>query len=570
MRGGYTLIKELISILNVKREILILFSINAIAICLDSLVLSMIYPMLSVITSGTLPNALGGLVSSELIEDTQFISIVIITVIITAFVKMVSTYTTNKRTALLGASISNEIYNKYVLDYEFGSKINTADITSAVTIKTTEFISGTCQAIVNGLTAGLALALYVCVIVLQLQDQLVVAVFAIGVIFLIFVYITKSVMIEISTLISNGSTRIVENINETKRAIREIRSLGLTEKMIDRFTATNIKFRKAQADAVTLSQLPKIIIEPLLLTTIVLMFVFAGGTKGDGAVAVQLAALSYALTKMVPYCQQMYSSLTNLRSARSSVGDLIDLFHTQTHERPPLDTDLTIIEKILLKRVSFAYGEVKLLNNLTFEINKGDSIFLQGPSGSGKSTLIDLIAGLIGVKEGGIFINDIEYSKAGFSIAHNIAFVSQRVYIANASIYDNLTLGVPARAEGDLIPEKITEALYVSDLVEYIDSIEQGLDFTLGEDGGNISGGQRQRIGIARALIAERPIVIFDEATSALDFPTATRVAERLFSKQEGRTYIFISHDDLVKSRCNKIITITSNGNCSVEDKGKE
>ena len=558
MKVYYLSFRRIASIKGFKSLLYFLIPLNVLAIVLDAIVLSLIYPLLTAVTNTSTKNI--PLIILGFDEfSTENIAIFVVSIVFVAGVtKVVSIYFTNKKTAKIGAEVACQIFHKYVSDYEYAKKIRSAEIVSAVTIKATEFISGTCQAFINGFSAFLALVLYLIIIAQQFKIELLVSLLLVAGVFLLFVYLTKTIMSDISNTVSKGGTSIVNTINETKRAIREVRSLGLDNKLTKRFNILNNNFRNAQANAITLSLLPKTVIEPLVLIMAILMLVTIDSDTGDSTVPVQIAALGYSLSKLLPYCQQMYSSVTNLRGARSSVSDLVMLFYANTNERKFLTSGVEIIESVKLHNISYAYDKHILFKDVSFDINRGDSILITGHTGSGKSTLTDLISGLIKPNSGLITINGIEYSAAGYSIADKVAFVGQRVFISCGTIYENIVLGVKDGMDNEEIMDRVRTALYITDLENYVATLPNGLDYFLEEDGVNISGGQRQRIGIARALVADRPIIIFDESFNALDAVTAARVSDRLFRAQCDKIYLLIAHDNLVQKNCNKLLKIAN------------
>lgn len=182
-----------------------------------------------------------------------------------------------------------------------------------------------------------------------------------------------------------------------------------------------------------------------------------------------------------------------------------------------------IIESISFKDVSLSYTDTPALTNISFEAKKGDTIALVGDSGAGKSSLVNLLVRFYDPTSGSIFINHTD--NKGFtltSLHKKVAYVTQRIYIFNDSIAANV-------AYGESIDEKrVIEALSKAYAMEFIETLENGIETVLSEGGGNLSGGQRQRIALARALYKNPDILILDEATSALDNKSEALVQEAL------------------------------------------
>ncbi len=178
------------------------------------------------------------------------------------------------------------------------------------------------------------------------------------------------------------------------------------------------------------------------------------------------------------------------------------------------------------------------LNMVNIEVPAGKTYALVGPSGSGKSTLVNLIPRLYEATSGsvtldGIAIRDLQLK----NLRSQIALVSQDVVLFNDTISKNIAYG-----RKDLTDLEIRDAARAADLLNFIDSLPQGMQTVIGDRGVRVSGGQRQRIAIARAIIKDAPVLILDEATSALDNQTESNVQNAVESLRQGRTTVVVAH----------------------------
>lgn len=195
---------------------------------------------------------------------------------------------------------------------------------------------------------------------------------------------------------------------------------------------------------------------------------------------------------------------------------------------------------VLFHSVDFSYGEgqKRVVSNFSLDVKAGESIAFVGMSGAGKSTLMKLLMRYYDVDSGFIRIDnqDIAYvtqrSLRGF-----ISLVPQQPELFHRSIRDNVAIARP-----DATEEEIVEALKKARAWEFVHHLPNGLDTLVGERGVKLSGGEKQRIAIARAFLADRPILILDEATSALDSMTEKLIQEALRDLMEGRTTFAIAH----------------------------
>lgn len=197
---------------------------------------------------------------------------------------------------------------------------------------------------------------------------------------------------------------------------------------------------------------------------------------------------------------------------------------------------LTPVHSISMKGLSFRYDSKVVLNNRNFIFEQGGKYAILGESGSGKTTVLKLLMGLLPGYEGNIFYNDTEQKQAELSSFYDqIAYVDQQVYLFQDSLRFNITLGQ------DYSDEEMMSAVRVCKLESLVESLSDGLDSIIAENGKNLSGGQRQRIALARGFIRKVRYLILDEGTSALDEENALDIEQNLI-EQENMGVIIITH----------------------------
>ena len=231
-----------------------------------------------------------------------------------------------------------------------------------------------------------------------------------------------------------------------------------------------------------------------------------------------------------------------------------------------LDTPPEIVEKadavdlgefrqsIEFDRVHFEYndGDERVLDEVSFTINKGEVVAMVGPSGSGKSTIADLIPRFYDVSRGTIRIDghDIRESTLA-SIRGNMGIVTQEVILFNDTIRNNIAYGQPNVSE-----EAIRQAADAANATTFIEETTHEFDTLIGERGVNLSGGQKQRLAIARALLKNPSILILDEATSALDTESEKMVQRAIEVLMKDRTALVIAHRLSTVQNADKIIVL--------------
>ena len=212
-------------------------------------------------------------------------------------------------------------------------------------------------------------------------------------------------------------------------------------------------------------------------------------------------------------------------------------------------------DKISFKNIKFSYVKGKrVLNGISFDVKKGETIALVGNSGGGKTTLVNLLPRFYNVKNGDLTFDDVSINSIKIdSLRQNIAIVFQDNFLFEGSIKDNIMLGNLNASE-----EELKKAIRESYLEEFVNSLPDGLNTQIGERGMLLSGGQKQRIGIARAFLKNAPILILDEATSSLDNQAEYIVQQAIDNLMKDRTVFVIAHRLSTIQNADRIIVINN------------
>lgn len=194
---------------------------------------------------------------------------------------------------------------------------------------------------------------------------------------------------------------------------------------------------------------------------------------------------------------------------------------------------------IKLNNVSFSYdGEREVLKDINMEITPKGMVAIVGESGSGKSTIASIILNNYKVNQGEILLNSVDIENIDLdTIYENIALISTNSYIFNGTILDNLLIGKKYATD-----EEIKNALKLARLDSFVESLKDGLNTNVGEGGNALSGGQKQRLALARAILANRKMIIFDEATSNIDVESEEAIWESIYDLSIEKTILVISH----------------------------
>ena len=258
---------------------------------------------------------------------------------------------------------------------------------------------------------------------------------------------------------------------------------------------------------------------------------------------------------LINYISEIREKLADGKVSSSRVFDIITYKSFVKENFGTLKVN-NIKGNIEFKNVDFQYNSNKLFENLNFKIEPNKMIAIVGKSGEGKSTILKLISKGYSVDSGKVLIDNYNINDLSEkTIKDNISIVSQSPYIFNLSIKDNIKLANP-----DTTDEEIIDVCKKTQIHDVIESMEDGYDTLVGENGVILSGGQKQRIAIARALIKKSKIILLDEATSSLDNSNQEKIKNVIKELSKDHTVIIVAH---------RLSTIVDADNIFVVDKHK-
>lgn len=296
-----------------------------------------------------------------------------------------------------------------------------------------------------------------------------------------------------------------------------------------------------------LQTVPKPVLESICITAIMIAVIIklAGGTNQADFVAT-ISTFAVAAFRLLPSFNRITTYISallfNFPAFEAVYYDLKQIEALELKEMGEDDNrqPLELHETITIKNLSYKYPsrENYVLRNVSLTIPKNKSVALIGPSGAGKTTLADLILGALEPTEGTIMIDDVDEFEHLESWQANVGYIPQNIYLMDDTIRNNIIYG----ADEEVDEKRLRDAVEEAQLREFIDTLDDGLDTTIGECGMRLSGGQRQRIGIARALYNNPQVLVLDEATSALDTDTETAVMEAIDALSGTKTLIIIAH----------------------------
>ena len=269
-----------------------------------------------------------------------------------------------------------------------------------------------------------------------------------------------------------------------------------------------------------------------------------------------LAAISYItmiiagfmmLSMMMQFMIRGFASVQRLNEVLNTKPVILSGEVKETNEKGTIE----------FKNVSFSYpkseeGE-RVLQNLSFKINKGETIGILGATGSGKSSLVNLISRFYDATEGEVFVDGVNVKDFDLNTLREekVTMVLQRAELYSGTIKDNILWG-----KKDATNEEVEVASKIAQAHDFIQDFENGYDTIVAEKGASLSGGQKQRISIARALIRKPEILVFDDSTSALDLKTEANLYKALHEEMSDTTVVIIAQRVASVKNADKIIIL--------------
>ncbi|MEV7883701.1 thiol reductant ABC exporter subunit CydD [Streptomyces sp. NPDC002817] len=193
-----------------------------------------------------------------------------------------------------------------------------------------------------------------------------------------------------------------------------------------------------------------------------------------------------------------------------------------------------------------------VVSDVSFTVEPGETVALVGPSGAGKSTLLNVLLGFVPPTEGRALVGGVDLTEADLEEWRSqIAWVPQRPHLFAGTIAENVRLARP-----DADDTAVRQALGDAGALEFVDALSQGADTVLGEDGAGLSAGQRQRLALARAFLADRPVLLLDEPTAALDGATEAEVVAAVRRLAVGRTMLLVVHRPALLGVADRVVRL--------------
>ncbi len=356
-------------------------------------------------------------------------------------------------------------------------------------------------------------------------------------------------------------------IEESVMGIKEIKVANKENYFINGYAECGAGYVNAVQKYNLFNSTPRLLIETVCIAGLVvylLVMLFTGKDVTD--LVPQITVFGMAAMRLLPSANRINNYLTSISyfepffmgvsdNLQEEINDSNVEYDPEAYTKKKEVEKLKVEHKIELKDIQYKYPNTDkwIFDHADLEIPVGYSVGIVGTSGAGKTTIVDVLLGLFKLQGGQILADGVEVRDHYESWLKNIGYIPQTIFMLDSTIRKNVAFGVP---DEEIDEAKVWQALKEAQLDEFVRSLPEGLDTSIGERGIRLSGGQRQRIGIARALFEDPEVLVLDEATSALDNETEAAIMESINRLHGRKTLIIIAHRLQTIEKCDMVFRV--------------
>ncbi len=560
-----------------KLQILAIFLLILVGAFLETFVVGLIYPFISILKTPEIiqdHSVLRWIYSSTGVRSTKeflvwasvgLIAVYLLKNVYTVFLAYIQTkFIFNKQ-----ISFSRRLLASYLSQpYTFHLQRNTAELQYKINIVVpalfNSFLLFALMFVIEAITTMSILGLLISV--KPLPSIIVVSVLGTAT-FVFYKAIRKKIGV-LGKSRQHHSEQMIQWINQGLGGIKETKVLGREGFFINAYNNHSIHYVSAERFMQVINQLPRPFLETIcIISMLIITLLIIVQNKELQSIIPTLSLFAVAAFRIIPSMNRIFAAATQIRYNSYSIeviyNDLISLNRHAFFTEKGVPDDITKIvvnrensisftNAIELKNVCYQYpnAEKLALNRISLTIPKRRSVGFVGASGAGKTTIVDVILGLLIPTQGEVLVDGKNIKDNLSAWQCKIGYIPQSIYLSDDTIRRNIAFGLP---DDQIDEDQIWSALESAQLEEFVNSLSDKLDTFVGERGIRLSGGQRQRIGIARALYHNPEILVMDEGTASLDNETEWEIMQALNRLSGKKTIIIIAHRLSTVKNCDQL-----------------
>ena len=408
--------------------------------------------------------------------------------------------------------------------------------------------------------ALISLVLIVSLLILNTKASL--SLFALSLILsLVFYFFSGNKIKKIGEMAKERESDLIEILKNTFQGFKIITLYGKKNFFEKKFNNTILSKYKYEVWQQTIQKLPRLLFELVFAATII--FILISFVKKDDDIKnilPFLIFLSLISVRLLPIFVNLNIVFSSLKYLQGPIKDLLNIlskkkFNLSKKTNSDERYKLVNINNIEVKNLSFNYSNksLKIINDVSFRLDRNNIYAFVGKTGVGKSTMLDLMIGILKPSSGSVFADGLDISNNIESWQCNIGYVPQDNFLLNDSIFKNVCF---LDENPNII--KFNKAIEQAELKEFINSLPDKEETIVGDQGLRISGGQKQRLGLARSLYEKKTFLAFDEATSAVDSETEYSILKTLQKIKNDKIIIIIAHRETTINACDVILHLPS------------
>ena len=347
-----------------------------------------------------------------------------------------------------------------------------------------------------------------------------------------------------------------QQIYQGLQGIKDIKLASKENNFMEKFSGITSLWSQVMGSIHSWQNITRHILELITISTFVFLSLIGIYNEQEFSdLIILLGIFAAAAFRIMPSLNRIITSYNSIKAVRPVIDsiykdiNLDELVSIKKNKNYDISQNIQSIE---INNLNFKFPTSKnpIIKDLNLKIKKGEYIGIFGKSGTGKTTFVDLFSGLLTLDSGSIKFDDKDISIHKALWRKNISYVPQSIYLNDESIKENIAFGKKLE---EIDSAKIIQSLEDARLLEFVNSLDRGVDTLVGENGINLSGGQIQRLGIARALYRNAQVLIFDESTNSLDLQTENEFMDTVNKIKGDRTILFISHKISILQKCDKV-----------------